>query len=143
MLKISTTGDIHRTNMYVHGMNMYEETIYVYVPCTYMYIHMCTYFWCLTRGVIRVSDKLVDGLLCFCSIWPGIKNITIFWTGTALIHIVPSIRRQRDIPHSCICISLSATKTCSDSWLYHVHTLYIHAHTLYIHVHCLYISPKY
>jgi hypothetical protein len=43
---------------------------------------------------------------------------------------------------------LSATKSCADNWLYHVHTLYlhvhtlyIHVHTLYIHVHCLYISP--
>ena len=22
-----------------------------------MYIHMCTYFWCLTRGIIRVAPQ--------------------------------------------------------------------------------------
>ena len=65
-------------------------------------------------------------------------------TGTASIHIVQRSRGQRDVPLSCICISLSTTKTCWDNWLYHVHTLYIHCtymvHTLtyYVHVHCLF-----
>ncbi len=57
MLKISTTGNVHCTNMYVHGMNMYEESIYVYVPCTDVYVHICTYLWCLTQGVIQVSPQ--------------------------------------------------------------------------------------
>ena len=92
---------------------------------------------------LQAFKKLVDGLLCIFSIWPGIKKVTIFWTGTASIHIVQRSRGQRDVPLSCICISLSTTKTCWDNWLYHVHTLYIHCtymvHTLtyYVHVHCL------
>ncbi len=88
---------------------------------------------------LQATEKLVDGLLCFCSIWPGIEKITVFWTGTALIHIVPFIRGPRDIPQSCICISVLTSKSCWDNWLYHVHTVYIHVYTWYIHVHLMYI----
>ncbi len=56
---------------------------------------------------------------------------------------VNSSRQPRDVPHSCICISLSATKTCRDNWLYHVHTSYIHVHTWFIHVHTMYMSTNY
>ena len=92
----------------------------------------------------QAFKKLVDGLLCIFSIWPGIKKISIFWTGIACIHIVPRGRGQRDVPLSCICVSLSTNKTCWDNCLYHVYTLYIHGtymvHTLtyYVHVHWLF-----
>ncbi len=49
-LKISTTGNVRGTNVYIHSMNMYER-------CTDVYMHICTYLWSLTRGVIRVSPK--------------------------------------------------------------------------------------
>ncbi len=71
------------------------------------------------------------------------KKITISWTGTALILMVPCIGGPGDIPQSCICISVLATKICRDNWLYHVHTLYMHAHTLYRHVHSLYMGTTY
>ena len=61
---------------------------------------------------LQATDKLFDGLLCFCSIWPGIIKITIFWTGTALILIVPCMRELWDIPRPCISIFVLATKTC-------------------------------
>ena len=76
--------------------------------------------------------------------WHKKITMTIFWTGTASIHIVQRSRGQRDVPLSCICISLSTTKACWDNCLYHVHTLYIHCtymvHTLtyYVHVHWLF-----
>jgi hypothetical protein len=61
---------------------------------------------------LQATDKLADGLLCFSSIWPGLKIFIIFWTGSAPILIVPSIRGLRDIPQTSICISVMATKTC-------------------------------
>jgi hypothetical protein len=36
---------------------MYEMITCVYVLCTDVYIHICTYLWCLTQGVIRVSSQ--------------------------------------------------------------------------------------
>ena len=66
---------------------------------------------------LQAVEKLVDGLLCIFSIWPGIKKISIFRTGAACIHIVPSSRGLRDVPLSCICVSLSTTKTCWDNCL--------------------------
>ncbi len=70
------------------------------------------------------------------------KKITISWTGTALILIVPCIGGPGDIPQSRICITVLATKKCRDNWLYHAHTLYIHAHTLYRHEHTYACTTK-
>ncbi len=110
---------------------------YIAYTCTYC-VYTCTYS---VHGyhVLYAYTTTVDGRLCFCSIWPGIKKITIFWTGTALNHIVQCIRGPRHIPQSCICISVSAAKTCWDNWLYYVHTLYIHVYTCYIHVDTVYL----
>jgi hypothetical protein len=57
----------------------------------------------------QAAHKLVDGLLNFLRIWSCIKKITIFWTGTAPILVLPGMRRLRDIPE--FCISVLATKT--------------------------------
>jgi len=117
--------------MYVDVYSMYVHVCIVYVQ--YLWIHsMKAVFW----HIEWMTSGMHDGLLCFCSIWPGIKKITIFRTGTAPILIVPCIRGLRDI-----CISVTATKTCWDNWLklwtvyIHVHTMYRHVHTMYRHVH--------
>ena len=120
---------------------------YIAYTCTYC-VYTCTYTVHGNHILYAYTNQAtVDGLLCFCSIrvWSGIKKIAIFWTGTAPIHIVPCSRLggPRDVPQSCICISLSATKTCRDTWLHHVHTLYIHVHTWFIHVHSMYMSTFY
>jgi hypothetical protein len=91
--------------------------IYVYIQCIYMYIR-CTWV-------------------------PHIVCIWVLCSDAQDILIILCIRGPEDIPQSCICISVLATETCSDNWLYHVHTVYIHVHTVYTHVHTLYMSTKY
>ncbi len=82
----------------------------------YVTVQVCTLFLqCMpaveTRMLLalQATDKLPDGLLHFSSVWPNIKKFTIFWTGTAPILILPGLR---NIPQSCICIFVVATKTC-------------------------------
>ena len=86
-----------------------------------MYIHVChvqvcTLFLQCVQAVktrmllaLQATNKLADGLLHFRSVWPSIKKFTIFWTGTAPILILQGLR---NIPQSCICISVVVTKTC-------------------------------
>ena len=105
--------------------------IYMYIHCTWVPHIVCIYHYCW---------------------WPPLflQHLPVAWhkkihhlLDRALIHIVQCIGGPRDIPQSCICISVSATKTCSDNWLYNAHTLYIHVHTLYIHVHTVYKGTTY
>ena len=105
--------------------------IYMYTHCTWVPHIVCIYHYCW---------------------WPPLflQHLPVAWhkkihhlLDRALIHIVQCIGGPRDIPQSCICISVSATKTCSDNWLYNAHTLYIHVHTLYIHVHTVYKGTTY
>jgi hypothetical protein len=114
-----------------------------------MHIHLCTYLWCLTQGVVRVSPQHnFDGLLCFSSVWPCIKNSPS--SGQGLPPSSSSLAEEvRDITQYCI--SVLATKTCWDNWLNPVCAwtdlvcaMYIRCssivHTLYIHVNVLYMG---
>ncbi len=88
----------------------------------------------------QATDKLADGLICFCSIWPGIKK-SPFWTGTAPIPILPCIR---DIPQSCFCISVLATKIGWDNSLnMNVHCIYTYILWIYMYILCTYIVHGY
>ena len=98
---------------------------------------------------LQATDKLADGLLCFSCVWPCIKKITIFWTGTAPIHILPCKRGLRDIP--LFCISVLSTKTCRDNWLkpvcawtdlvctMYIHCIYMFIWCIYLYTHCTWV----
>jgi hypothetical protein len=51
----------------------------MYVQCTDVYIHICTYLWCLTQGVIQVSrqhnfTELVQNAMGLFKIPLGLSN---------------------------------------------------------------------
>ncbi len=82
----------------------------------YVTVQECTFLMQFMHAVktrmllaLQATNKVADGLLHFSSVWPSIKKFTIFWTGTAPILILQGLR---NIPQSCICTSVVATKIC-------------------------------
>jgi hypothetical protein len=93
--------------------------------------HVCNYLWCLTLGVILVSQQHNPTKKL-----PSSGQI-------APILILPCRRGLREFPPSCTCISVLAMQNCRDNGLKHVHTLKTHVHTMYIQVHTLYMGTTY
>ena len=118
--------------------NKYRRVHTMYIHSLNVYIHVCTYLWCLTRGVIRVSPQHNFSMWHFVASAAACdKKITIFWARTTLILILHNKRGKREI--TLYSISVLA-KTCWDNryvnglaWYvpctYSVHTCSYHVYT--------------
>jgi hypothetical protein len=138
---------------------MHIYCIYVYISCLYMYIHCtwvpnmhihCTYcdhvysctYTVLGHPILHAytTQATVDGLLCFCSIWSGIKKKSPS-SGQGLPPSISSCAADSQglgmslTPASAsLCPPQKPVKTTGYSM--YIHCIYMYLHGSYMYILC-------
>ena len=110
-----------------------DQTMHIH--CTYVYIYTCTYT-VHEYHVLYAYTTTVDGLLCFCCNWPGIKKFTIFWTGPSSIlsHATEGLGMSLSPASASLCLPWKPVQTTG--YTMHIHCMYMYIHCIYMYIQC-------